>query len=69
MKSSHVKASVNKCLRPDCVRVAEVRGLCTYCYQSAARAVRRGKTTWEKLQAAGKITESSRGRNERWFLE
>jgi len=43
-----------KCLNPACVRPAEFRGLCHSCYEVAAKMVRAGQTTWERLVAIGR---------------
>lgn len=45
-----------KCLRPDCKKDIYARGLCFLDYQSAARLVRKGKTTWRALERSGKAT-------------
>ena len=41
------------CLVPGCTRPAARRGLCEPCYQSAARFVRFGGTTWDELVQLG----------------
>lgn len=45
-----------RCLNPKCHRTAETRGLCSTCYTIARNAVRRGETTWAKLEAEGKVS-------------
>jgi hypothetical protein len=43
-----------KCKTKNCERRSVVaRGLCRNCFASLARLVRMGRTTWEKLEAAG----------------
>jgi hypothetical protein len=41
------------CLIDGCGRRAAVRGLCSRCCTAARAAIRRGKVTWETLEAAG----------------
>lgn len=48
----------NKCLNPNCTRDAKIRGICRQCYTAASLLVRRGKVTWEQLEAAGKVTKA-----------
>lgn len=43
-----------KCLC-GCGRRAKSRGLCCAAYMAASRAVHRGRTTWAKLEAQGKV--------------
>jgi len=52
-----------KCLRPDCAREANIRGLCRTCYAVARAMVKSGAVTWENLEAEGKCLKSgSQGR-------
>lgn len=41
------------CLTPECDRAAHARGLCRVCYAVALREVKAGRTTWQRLEAAG----------------
>ncbi len=43
-----------KCLFPDCGRDRLGRGLCANHYSTAKRLVAQNKTTWEKMEKAGK---------------
>lgn len=43
-----------KCLNPNHDREAMARGLCRNCYSTAAALIRKGRTTWEELERAGK---------------
>ncbi len=44
----------DKCLRPGCWDVFYCRGLCGRDYGIAYRLVHEGRTTWAKLEAAGR---------------
>lgn len=44
-----------KCLAPGCKRKAVRRGNCATCYQGLYRLVKAGKTTWKKLEKAGRV--------------
>ncbi len=48
------------CVFPPCERGVHARGLCKSCYQAAAKLVRDGKTTWEKLETSGKCKPADR---------
>ena len=48
------KPNDKKCLNPACDRDRVVRGLCCSCYSTMSRYVRKGATTWEAMEAAGK---------------
>lgn len=62
------------CLRPGCGAKRRTRGLCEACYRIALTLTRAKRTTWEKLEAAGRITKMVRGRptsaalRESWLL-
>ncbi len=62
-----------KCLNPDCQFTEVVsRGLCSGCYQAAARLVRAGHSTWKALEVSGRanpVTGATRNKRARWFLE
>jgi hypothetical protein len=64
----------SKCLYPKCGNSGDhSRGLCRNCYQRAAALVHLGKTTWDELEAHGKILKSKRTRGmsshrDVWFL-
>lgn len=47
-----------KCLNPNCKRKEKSRGLCTTCYDIAAKLVKAGRTTWEKLEGENKAKGS-----------
>jgi hypothetical protein len=57
------------CIRPGCNSPAKIKGLCLSDYTSAARLVKKGKTTWEELEAKGKVLPNKRGNKSKWFLE
>jgi hypothetical protein len=63
---------MDKCLHPECIREASTRGLCHQCHVNAAMLVHRGKTTWDDLEARGKVNpKKGRGRptgKNAWFL-
>jgi hypothetical protein len=50
-----VDPNAPRCLTPECVRVALTRGLCAACYAVARGMVKDGVTTWEVLEANGKV--------------
>lgn len=50
-----------KCLQEGCGKAQTHRGLCLSCYRSASRLVRRGKITWEELEAAGQALPAENG--------
>jgi len=61
-----------QCLHPACGREQSLRGLCRDCYESVARAVRQGKTTWAAMERQGKVLPVRLGRSGKrlaWFLE
>lgn len=43
-----------KCLNPSCTQPARTRGLCRDCYAAALYQVLSKRTTWRKLEKAGK---------------
>lgn len=51
-----------KCLVPECGRDSSSRGLCKGHYIYAARLIRRGEYTWDKLEKKGKVLVPSLGR-------
>lgn len=51
---------MSDCLVPSCSCRARARGLCRTHYENARRAVERGETTWERLEAAGFCTKGNR---------
>ena len=64
--------TTDKCLNPNCNRAAHCRGLCNSCYQVAFSLVKRGKTTWENLESAGKskpAIKQSPSKATEWLLE
>lgn len=65
-----METKLDKCLNPNCNRHVASRGLCITCYQSAASLVARKKTTWEALEADGKIKPkiSRRSHIKNWLL-
>lgn len=60
-----------KCLVPECGQVFFSRGLCKGHYVYAARLVRRGEYSWDKLEKRGKVlTPKSGGKSSalrNWF--
>lgn len=65
----------NTCLNTRC-RCSKLvsRGLCANCYATASKLVRDGRTTWRKLERAGKVLPvghfSNHGfRKTNWFLD
>jgi len=71
-QASKKQARVRKdCIRPGCERHAVCRGLCVTDYNICDDLVREKKTTWEKLEQAGKCLASRRERRDKqreWFL-
>jgi len=63
-------SKIPKCLYPGCESAQKVRGLCQTHYQYALRLVKRGKTTWEALEAEGKALPAKRVHSSvsSWFL-
>lgn len=61
------------CLRPACPGVVNSRGLCKRDYEVACALVRRERTTWAALEAAGKARPATKiaghGSRQVWFLE
>ncbi len=50
------------CLIPGCENTEiRARGQCDSCYQTAARRVRLGETTWEELEEKGYALPARRG--------
>ncbi len=63
-----------KCIYPGCERERVSRGLCNSHYNLATKLVKKGETSWEKMEAAGKclkLTGPPRQKRTRsaWFLE
>lgn len=56
------KQTEQRCITPTCKRRQRSRGLCHSCYNVACKLVWGGKTTWEKLEAAGKALPSKTNR-------
>lgn len=48
------------CLFPECQGIRASRGLCINHYASAAKLIRKGRTTWEYLISKGWAVEGSR---------
>lgn len=53
---------VSKCMFPDCDENENCRGLCHTHYHTAAKQVSRGRTTWKKLEAAGRCKPATKKR-------
>jgi len=49
-----------RCLIEGCERDAKTRGLCKSCYQTACKAVKADKTTWEELESMGLVLKAKR---------
>lgn len=47
------------CLTPECGAEVAVRGICRACYWYARNEVRKGRATWEQLEAAGRTKPPS----------
>ncbi len=47
-----------KCLIDECNNVAKTRGLCLICYQAASAIIKRGNTTWKKLESVELANEA-----------
>ena len=64
-------AKTDKCLNPNCKRKARTRGLCGTCYVTAYNLVKKGRTTWAKLEASGKARPpvNRGGKVTTWLLE
>ena len=62
----------DRCLNPDCEQPALAHGLCRTCYKAARYLIRKGLTSWKRLEAAGraKPLQRSRGGSPRsqWLL-
>jgi len=59
------------CIYPDCPSEFYSRGLCIKHYGVARRLVNASKTTWEKLEASGKVLKCGpRGVRglDKWFI-
>lgn len=52
--SSKSQVSSVTCLK-GCKKLIFRRGLCQACYGPICRAIREGKTTWEKEEKAGRV--------------
>ena len=57
-----------QCLRPDCTREAQARGLCKVCYTVARRLVIDKQTTWNELEQVGKVSKKRLGATS-WLLD
>lgn len=55
-----------RCLTADCRRFARYRGLCGSHYQLLVRQVWAKRTTWAKLEAAGKCLPRKKPKN--WYF-
>lgn len=71
MKKHFLPAVPKKCRVPKCKRPVFCRGLCSPDYQVARRAVIAGETTWEAMEAAGKVDGRKANKNaaRNWFKE
>lgn len=56
------KSSKARCLVPGCKGESDRRGVCRNCYAVFWRQVKASKTSWKKLENAGLILKSERGR-------
>lgn len=50
------------CLTPECGKPGRTRGLCSRCYTVARRLVKDGRTTWDALEAKGRVSKPARSR-------
>jgi hypothetical protein len=55
-----------KCCRE---RLAIIRGCCRRCYNQFARLVAAGETTWQDLEAQGKVTPKKEGPWEKGYMK
>lgn len=53
--------SKQHCLTTGCMRVQKIRGLCGAHYAAASKYITQGKTSWAKLEAAGKVLPAEKG--------
>jgi hypothetical protein len=62
--------NATKCLNPKCQSKAKVRGLCPACYVRANEVVKKGLTTWKKLEATKKVLPAQRENKStrKWLL-
>lgn len=51
-----------KCNVPECGNLGTVRGLCQTHYNGAVRLIKKGLTSWERLEAEGKVLKAGTGR-------
>ena len=66
----HTNMNATKCLNPKCSTPAKVRGLCPACYVRANEVIKKGLTTWNKLEATKRILPPQRKRKStvNWLL-
>ena len=55
--------AVHKCLTEGCERLARTRGVCTLCYGRFYTLIRDGSSSFESLEAAGKLLPSGASRS------
>lgn len=67
-KRNEMKNKKQTCMYPDCKDSPDTRGLCRKHYQAAWQLVRDGKTSWDRLEGAGKAG-SRTSQAPDWFLE
>jgi hypothetical protein len=64
--------TTEECLNEACHNPPNARGLCRSCYNTASRLVREKKTTWAKLEKAGKalpLSQKKAGVTTAWLLD
>jgi hypothetical protein len=66
----HTIMNATKCLNPKCQSNAKVRGLCPACYVRANEVIKKGLTTWKKLEATKRVLPSQRQKTAtvKWLL-
>lgn len=66
----HTNMNATKCLNPKCTSKAKVRGLCSSCYVRANEVIKKGLTTWKKLEVAKRVLPPQRQKKStiKWLL-
>ena len=64
-----MRTKIESCLVPNCGIASRTRGLCLNHYASAYNLVKAGHTSWEKLEAAGKVKPRVNHSVQDFFLE
>ena len=59
--------AVCKCLTEGCERLARTRGVCDRCYSRFYESIKNGSTTFEGLEAAGRVLPSGAARSKTYL--